>query len=100
MSVAIRAAVLEHGGEFFLVTGTSPLPESMEPFTYRGRFRWCDGQLQVTPNRNTENRDGDLLILGAALGAFASYVERVLGGSGSVDALERMYQLPDLRVEP
>jgi hypothetical protein len=87
----ITVSVLVHGQEVYLLT--DPLPAYLGHLVFCGTLRYRDGQATVEP----AGTDAEcVLILGAALPAFMTHVEKVKSAEqmgDSVQFLERLYKL-------
>jgi hypothetical protein len=93
----ISAVVLVYGAEVLLLTEPDKLPANHAPFRVVGTLTSRDGQVAVSPV--AEDKDANLLVLGAALPHFAVHVERVKAQRShpDIDVLERLAALPDTR---
>jgi hypothetical protein len=90
----ISAVVLVYGEEVLLMTEPDRLPTNHAPYRVVGTLTSREGKLCVTPV--TEDRDSNMLILGATLGHFAAHVERVKSQGQTGDSLawlERLHTL-------
>jgi hypothetical protein len=91
----ISAVVLVYNDELIVMTEPDKLRANHAPFRIVGALTYVDGQVRVTPVAG--DRDGNMVILGAAMTCFLAHVERVKKDAAlaadAVTWLERLYEL-------